>query len=776
MVKLSKKSIIVVILAIFTVLSLSGCSLDIFGGHTHTLEHVSETQSTCILQGNVEYWYCTDCEKYFKDENAKVEISFSLTKKSLVSHDFSEWVAKKDATEDEEGLKERICTVCGLSETLKIDKLPHTHSTVRVEATDSTCVKQGNVEYWVCSACGDLFLDQSATNKVTAQDVNKPLGNHAYGEWSTTKDATEDEEGLQVRTCSVCNDEDEQPISKLPHSHKYESKWTYDTNGHWHAATCCADAPNKDYAAHNLNGENKCTICGYDQAAIDIVTFSKGSYGYSTLSETEKAFYDKIDDVVAKFHNEGNATVQSSGSNTFSVLQAIHYADIGLTKDKALGVYKIYKADHPLYYWLGTTTLFNDTYIIPVVIDDYATEKVRTETNKLLYDKIYEYYYLAKSDDNDYQKALCYHDAIIDAIDYAYDEDGTPCTEDWAHSVLGVFLNGNDGISGAVCEGYAKAFQLLLNLSKIDNLTVSGVGVTSSGSEGHLWNMVKLGEVYYYFDLTWDDQPLNGRGRIYDYFCATKNDVAASHLPNVSLSASGLTSDKLYDLPVNEATDEYAYLASVYTTFTSDDCNYVICGYDEVQLIECTKSGVVNLESYVTYDSRTYELVSIGSIYGDVNTLKAVFGAFATDIKIPKTVDFIWDFAFRGNAIKSISVDDENKYFSDDKGILYTKSKYTLIYFPAKNENVVYTVHRNCRIIALNAFEYGTVTSLSLPKTVTEFYIPNYGVGYADNDAEYQLRLPRITAQCNALSGDAKLTFDEFVAKTQIKNVNFIED
>lgn len=683
MVKLSKKSILVTILSILALLSLTGCNLDILGGHKHTLEHTAEKNSTCALQGNGEYWHCTDCKKYFADENAKIEISFASTKKSLIPH--------------------------------------------------------------------------------------------SYGAWTTTKDATETEEGLKVRTCSVCNDEDEQTISKLPHSHKYASVWTYDSQAHWRVATCCADAPNKDYATHNLNGENKCTICGYDVSAIDVVVLSKGSYGYSTLNEKEKAFYDKIDDVIAKFHDEGNATVQSTGTKTYNTLPAINFDETGLTKDNALNVYKVYKADNPLYYWLGTTTLFSDKSIFPVVVDDYATENTRKQTNKLLYDKINEYYYLAKPSDNDYQKALCYHDAIIDAIDYAYDAKGYPSSEEWAHNVLGVFLNGNGGISGAVCEGYAKAFQLLLNLAKIDNLTVSGVGVTVSGSEGHMWNMVKVGEVYYYFDLTWDDQPLNGRGRIYDYFCVVGSDVATSHYPNVSLSQSGLVNDKLYDLPASVATTDYDGLDAVYSTFISDDCNYVICGYDEVQLVECAKTGVVNLAGVVTYNSRNYDLVSIGSIYSDVTTLKPVFANLTTDVKIPKTVDFIWDFAFRRNSIKTITVDNDNKRFSDDQGVLYTKSKYTLIYFPAKNENAVYTVSDNCRVIALNAFEYGNVTSLTLPKTVTEFYIPNYGVGYADNDAEYQLRLPKINTQCNAMKGDAKLTFEEFVAKTKIKNVNRLE-
>lgn len=769
------KSIIAIVLLSVALYSLSACNLDILSGHKHTLNHVAEKQSTCKEQGNNEYWYCAGCKKYFSDENAQNATTINSIKKSIAPHSYTDWQITKEATETSDGLKERACTVCGEKESLTINKLPHTHSTTLVKASDSTCKDPGNIEYWRCTICNALFLDQSASQKTSVESVKKPLASHTYGEWEVTNAATEESEGLKVRICSICYIEDKQVINKLPHTHKYADEWTYDSKAHWIAATCCSDAPRKDYATHTLTIENICLICGYDATAIDIAKFSKGTYGYSTLNKSEQAFYDKIDEVISKFHLEGNAKAQNSGGNSYYTLQGISYSEVDLTKENALNVYKVYKADNPLYYWLGTTTLFTNTEIFPVVINDYASEELRKQTNELLYKKINEYYYIAKADDSDYRKALAYHDAIIDAINYAYDENGVPSSEEWAHSVLGVFLNGSGNIKGAVCEGYAKAFQLLLNLVKIDNLTVSGVGVTATGSEGHLWNMVKLDGLYYYFDLTWDDQPLNGRGRIYNYFCANANQVATTHYPNVSLSGGGLVNDKLYDLPINIATTEYDCKDAIYSSFILDDITYVICGYNEVQLVACAKTNVINLVNSVTYNAHNYNLVCIGSVYGNVNILSSVFNSGAVEITIPENVDFIWDCAFRCNTLKSITVNSNNQYFSDDKGILYTKNKYTLIYFPARNTNSNYTIASNCKIIALYAFEYGNLISLTLPQSVTEFYIPNYGVGYADNITEYEKRLTKITTLCATMPNEAMLTFEQFTAKVKISNVKRID-
>ena len=78
------------------------------------------------------------------------------------THEFGEWVVVKEATEAEEGSKERTCE-CGEKQTEKIDKLAHTH---------------------------------------------------AYGEWVVVKEATEAEEGSKERVCA-CGEKETEVIAKL---------------------------------------------------------------------------------------------------------------------------------------------------------------------------------------------------------------------------------------------------------------------------------------------------------------------------------------------------------------------------------------------------------------------------------------------------------------------------------------------------------------------------------------------------------------------------------
>lgn len=47
--------------------------------HTHTLEPTQRVDSTCEDEGNIEYWYCTDCDKYYSDEDGKTEITYENT-------------------------------------------------------------------------------------------------------------------------------------------------------------------------------------------------------------------------------------------------------------------------------------------------------------------------------------------------------------------------------------------------------------------------------------------------------------------------------------------------------------------------------------------------------------------------------------------------------------------------------------------------------------------------------------------------------------------------
>lgn len=49
----------------------ASCSVTV----THSMIHTPKKDATCTEDGNIEYWYCKNCDKYFSDENATEELS-----------------------------------------------------------------------------------------------------------------------------------------------------------------------------------------------------------------------------------------------------------------------------------------------------------------------------------------------------------------------------------------------------------------------------------------------------------------------------------------------------------------------------------------------------------------------------------------------------------------------------------------------------------------------------------------------------------------------------
>ncbi|MBO4838288.1 MAG: InlB B-repeat-containing protein [Lachnospiraceae bacterium] len=47
--------------------------------HTHTMEHVDPVDASCEVDGNIEYWHCTGCGKYFSDAAGQNEIALEDT-------------------------------------------------------------------------------------------------------------------------------------------------------------------------------------------------------------------------------------------------------------------------------------------------------------------------------------------------------------------------------------------------------------------------------------------------------------------------------------------------------------------------------------------------------------------------------------------------------------------------------------------------------------------------------------------------------------------------
>ena len=78
----------------------------------------------------------------------------------------------------------------------------------------------------------------------------------------------------------------------------------------------------------------------------------------------------------------------------------------------------------------------------------------------------------------------------------------TKCKYDYSYKRY----SGYDALVGgrAVCEGYARAASIVLNMSGVKCEYVEGRANGSNGWDGHAWNIVKVGSKWYYCDFCWN--------------------------------------------------------------------------------------------------------------------------------------------------------------------------------------------------------------------------------------------------------------------------------
>jgi len=134
----------------------------------------------------------------------------------------------------------------------------------------------------------------------------------------------------------------------------------------------------------------------------------------------------------------------------------------------------------------------------------------------------------------DYQKIQQVHNWLIDNLQY-----DTTYTLENNRNIYGALINKN-----VVCEGYAKAFKYLLDEMKIPCIIVSGDAINSTGAtESHMWNYVKINDIWYAFDVTWDDPIMDDCNELpdeyrYKYFCQGEN-INSNHFPKSTITNGG---------------------------------------------------------------------------------------------------------------------------------------------------------------------------------------------------------------------------------------------
>ena len=178
---------------------------------------------------------------------------------SLLDHKYGEWTVVKEATEQTEGLKERVCSSCNTKETQAISVLGHTHKYECIIEIEPTCLGKGLEKY--VRSCNDFY-----TKVINSKG-------HTFKEEEILIEPTETQIGLSKKQCETCGYIELSEISKLNHTHKYDDKYSYDLNNHYKECDC---GDKKEVSEHSFKiisetDEKKvyeCSVCKYQKEEI----------------------------------------------------------------------------------------------------------------------------------------------------------------------------------------------------------------------------------------------------------------------------------------------------------------------------------------------------------------------------------------------------------------------------------------------------------------------------------------------------------------------------
>ena len=234
---------------------------------------------------------------------------------------------------------------------------------------------------------------------------------------------------------------------------------------------------------------------------------------YSRLNDNFKKTYDSI--LGAIQNHEDHVRVEGvTGEDIIKIAESVEY-------------------DHPELFWYKRAYLDNSGENVAILYG--ASKEEADNLQKRIDAAIPEY--LKDIDDSmsAYDVAIRLHVKIISMVDYdtialnreksnyGPDEDKI----DYLRTICGVFINGK-----AVCEGYARAMQYLLQKCGVECAEVAGRIRNKNGDKGggHAWNILKVDGEYYHLDATWDDrsdtvQTVKNNDFGFDYFCITDEEL-----------------------------------------------------------------------------------------------------------------------------------------------------------------------------------------------------------------------------------------------------------
>lgn len=241
-------------------------------------------------------------------------------KQDYEEHDFgeNEGVVIKEATEEEDGIEEILCDICGnrIQVPLPFEDPDDPddpddpedpddfedpdedceHEFVAVVIKPASCTETG-VRRYTCEDCEESYDEVIPALSATLT--------HTFGQWKQVTAPTTTQEGVSKRTCIVCGASETGKTPKLVPAHKHsyqDDAWIMNEKYHWVQCQC---GKKRDIEAHEWNKgkvlkkmtkkqegkiQYRCTICDktVDRTLAKIGTqFTSGAYNYKVTADQD---------------------------------------------------------------------------------------------------------------------------------------------------------------------------------------------------------------------------------------------------------------------------------------------------------------------------------------------------------------------------------------------------------------------------------------------------------------------------------------------------------
>lgn len=255
---------------------------------------------------------------------------------------------------------------------------------------------------------------------------------------------------------------------------------------------------------------------------------------YEMLTPAAKAIYDGL---------LANVELTKDGSSVivFSFPEGVTLDDMGFQMYQ--DAMNAFNRDHSEVFWLDMSKMKMNASLQPDGLVQCRISPVETH-----------YYTSAYTSREDVERDIQLMESRIDeivseAIRYDTMYERLRYAHDWLleHNVCsGAGLNApmkafeaisalDGGVSGTVqpvCEGYARAFDLICRELGVHSILVTGEGKNSGRTEPHMWNQVMLDGIWYAVDVTWDDPTFleNQGGGRHTYFLIGSESICDENM------------------------------------------------------------------------------------------------------------------------------------------------------------------------------------------------------------------------------------------------------